>query len=278
MAMEQLERLSHLMRVTLEPNADLIHEAKALCASIGLEALEQYYRNLIPKAEAVARIGKVAHIAYNASVLYESKVATALAHREGIDLITSGVSGLRTIQWFQQTGRAFGTDVAITAFAVAAVHEEVGMSAVYADVVTPEHVVSFVERFIDTPEAMANVFNPSLFGDIVSSEQLIQTIKNTVNTAYQELAGISPKGRMPSGTMILACGMDFLNKTNIGPLLQTFEEVFTRSPYVPREGKIFLNIGGIGGDYSILYGGPDHNVEQFRIPQIYPPGQMNFRS
>lgn len=270
MAMERLAHLQKDMRTSDTLNLQLLEDVRKLCFSISSDAFVKYQQGNVSRDNAVRVISDTIGRIHESAALYFSKIATRMAHEADIDLITSGVSGSRTAEWFQTHNRLFGTNVTASGLALALVHEEVGMTASVTEFEIPGNLTAYVDSMIDTPEAIHGIFHAKVLGGIVSEKEFQQIVSASVGSLYEEFASLSPGGVIPpTGTTLLACGLNFFDRENASFILGTFAGA------VAGNNKRYLDGGSpswmqrLGRVCGIMYGG-DGPDPHFKLPQFYP--------
>lgn len=268
--MERLKELQNVMRTSHTLDFELLKQASELCVSIGSEALFDYWQGYLPRADAVRIISDTIGRIHESAALYFSKIATRMAHEADIDLITSGVSGSRTAEWFQTHNRLFGTNVTASGLALALFHEEVGMTASVTEFEIPRNLTAYVNSMIDTPEAIHGIFHAKVLGGIVSEKEFQQIVSASVGSLYEEFASLSPSGVIsPTGTTLLACGLNFFDRENASFILGTFAGAVAGNNKRYLDGGYPSWMQRLGRVCGIMYGG-DGPDPHFKLPQFYP--------
>lgn len=194
----------------------------------------------------------------------ESANLAYAAQKAGFETLTTDTQGRRSIEWFKTHNKPFATGVATRCLVCAIVNGQVGMAASHRNTITVADFEYSIRRSLDDRQFRQSLEDDSpLLGTMVTPESLRGLVSLTVNQTFDEFSQLAPGGIPVTGTSILFAGLNYLSMEELNPVVGIAMKVMHKR--ISKEGKMLgvkkeirLNIGGLGKELGVIWGGPNH--------------------
>lgn len=212
------------------------------------------------------------------NVLEMERQAVAKADDKlGIESLTTDTCGAHDLNWFKDSGKAFATGLATTAFAVAIIHKDIGMSAAHRNLITTDDVMDIIITAAKSnlTRGMIEVLDDaSLKRMLVSNERQAAMVSNTMKEAMDAFVRLTTSGIPISGTQICLVGGSFLSHDQVNELMEKTVRAIKQHPAMNdgnarQTGRRIALINKLGEKVpqGVMWGGPQHPL--YSQPTLY---------